>query len=89
MAMRLAQMSGEVNVDAMLKRMTQSQFIEWCVFFKMEPWGTEREDWRAGMIAATTANCSRGKDTKPYTPKDFMPRSKPTTREIWHKAKMM
>ena len=31
------------------------------------------EDFRAGVIASTIANCHRGKNGKKYKPSDFMP----------------
>ena len=48
-------------------------------YFSMEPWGTETEDWRAGMIASTIANVNRDpkKQKKPFEPKDFVPRRVP------------
>lgn len=41
----------------------------------MEPWGTDIDDWRAGIVAATIANVNRDekKRRKPYTPQDFIP----------------
>ena len=44
-------------------------------FFRLEPWGCEVEDWRAGMVASTIANVNRDpkKQYKPYAPGDFMP----------------
>ena len=45
-------------------------------FYRLEPWGADAEDWRAGMIAATIANANRDpkRRRKPYEPQDFMPR---------------
>ena len=42
----------------------------------MEPWGPERADLNAGIIASTVANCHRNSEAKPepFTPADFMPR---------------
>jgi hypothetical protein len=50
----------------------------------------ERAFLRAGIVASVIANCNRGKDTEPFTPQDFMPKT-PTreetprepTREEW------
>ena len=53
-------------------------------FFSLEPWGTEVEDWRAGLIAATIANANRDskKRRRPYEPQDFMPKyEKPHAEE--------
>ena len=56
--------------------MSSRELSEWMAFFSLEPWGTEVEDWRAAMIAATVANGYRDpkRRRKPYEPKDFMPR---------------
>ena len=44
-------------------------------YYNIEPWGTEPEDLRTGIIAATIANVNRDpqKQRKPFAPKDFMP----------------
>ena len=57
----------------MLARMDSRELAEWAAFYQVEPFGEIREDLRAGIIAATTANCHRGKGGKPFEPKDFMP----------------
>jgi len=64
--------------------MSSRELTEWMAFFSLEPWGTEVEDWRAGLIAATIANANRDpkKRRKPYEPQDFMPRyEKPQVEE--------
>jgi len=45
-------------------------------YFKLEPFGEDRADLRAGIIASTIANVHRDskKRRKPYTPQDFMPK---------------
>lgn len=49
---------------------------EWLAYMKLEPIGEERADLRAGIIASTIANANRNpkKRSKPFTPKDFMPK---------------
>lgn len=43
-------------------------------FYTIEPFGPERADMNAGIIAATIANCHRDpKLSNPAEPKDFMP----------------
>ena len=64
--------------------MSSRELTEWMAFFSLEPWGTEVEDWRAGLIAATIANANRDpkKRRKLYEPQDFMPRyEKPQVEE--------
>ena len=47
----------------------------------IEPFGEERADLRAGIVAATTANVWRGKKDKAFKPTDFMPYYKPPQRQ--------
>ena len=42
----------------------------------MSPFGDERSDLQAGIIASTIANVHRGKNTSAFKPEDFMPYSK-------------
>lgn len=56
--------------------MSSSEFTDWIAFYKLEPWGGEAENYRAGVIAATVANVApRAKNTDPLLPKDFFPTS--------------
>ena len=63
-------------VGELLSRISSRELTEWMAFFSLEPWGSEVEDWRAGLIASTIANVNRDpkKRRKPYEPSDFMPR---------------
>ncbi len=56
----------------MLSRITFAQFGEWMVYSNLEPFGEERADLRAGIIASTVANAS-GSTKKTFKPSDFMP----------------
>jgi len=42
---------------------------EWLAYFELEPFGEDQDEWRAGMIASTTANLF---SKKQYKPQDFM-----------------
>jgi hypothetical protein len=57
----------------MLAEMTSTQFAEWMAYAQLEPWGEERADLRAGIVASTVANSMRGKKGKPFKPADFIP----------------
>jgi inner membrane protein involved in colicin E2 resistance len=46
---------------------------EWEIYAAIEPWGEERADLRAGIIASVIANVNRGKGQKAFTPQMFMP----------------
>lgn len=89
-----------MTVRELLARIDSRELTEWQVYFNLEPWGTEIEDWRAGMIASTIAEVNRDpkKQKKPFEPDDFMPKrdAQPKTEqtaadmrriaEMWHKA---
>lgn len=73
-----------MTVGELLRRMSSRELTEWMAFFSLEPWGTEVEDWRAGLIASTIANSHRDpkRRRKLYEPSDFMPRYEaPKTQE--------
>ena len=42
----------------------------------MEPFGDYRADVRSAIIAQVVANANRGKNQRPYTVQDFMPKFK-------------
>ena len=64
---------GYANVDAMLASMPRRMLTEWLAFFRRNPFGEERADLRAGIIASAVANAFRGKG-RAARPADFMPR---------------
>lgn len=39
----------------------------------VEPFGDRRGDIQAGMLASVYANIHRGKDSRPFSPADFIP----------------
>lgn len=43
-------MAGEINVDAMLCRITPKQFMMWDAYAQLEPFGDTRSDWHAASI---------------------------------------
>jgi len=50
------------------------EFTEWIAFYNLDPFGAEREDLRAALVAATIANTTRGDAQDPYTTEQFMPK---------------
>lgn len=56
--------------------MDSRELSEWMAYYELEPFGEERADLRAGIVASTVANSRmRGKnDNKTYQPKDFLPK---------------
>lgn len=72
---RLALASGYWvhNPDAMARRMPYRVLMEWYAYAALEPFGEERADLRAAMVAATVANCmGRKKGQKAFKLTDFM-----------------
>ena len=55
-------------------RLTSQEITDWFAFYSLDPWGGQRGDIQAAIIASTIANVNRSKDSKPMTPADFMPR---------------
>lgn len=49
------------------------EFAMWRAYYEVEPWGEERADLRAGIIAHTTYTMRKGKGGKTLSPADFMP----------------
>lgn len=54
------------------RRCTIPDFMELVAYWMIDPWGRERGDLNAGIIAATVANASGSR--RQYKPKDFMPK---------------
>jgi hypothetical protein len=72
---RLALALRQPNPDAMLAVMPYRVYQDWMTYYELEPFGEERADLRAGIIAATIANClARRKGRPAFRVTDFMPR---------------
>jgi len=66
----------------------------WLRYAKKEPFGEERADLRAGIIASVVANTmGRKKGQRAFKPKEFMPRFKPakpkTPDQMFEKIKLL
>lgn len=71
---RLALALRESNPDVMLAKMPYRVYQDWMTYSELEPFGEERADLRAGIIATTIANCLARRKGKPaFRVKDFMP----------------
>jgi hypothetical protein len=71
----------------MLEQMPARTFAAWQAFYEIDPFGDQRADLRAGIVAATAANCWRGKGDRPLKPIDFMPfyeRPRQSSEEMRH-----
>lgn len=53
--------------------LSPEEYAHWLALFRVDPWGEQRADLRAGIIAATIANVNRGKNTQAFKPNKFMP----------------
>jgi hypothetical protein len=70
---RLALALG-MTVRQLETQMQSSELLEWMVFFGLEPWGSVRDDYRAGVVASTLVNINGGKKGgKASQPDDFFP----------------
>jgi hypothetical protein len=66
---------NRVDVDGMLSEITAEQLAELVAYSDLEPWGDERADLRAAIVASAVANVPAnfwGKAGR-ARPKDFMP----------------
>lgn len=72
-AFRLAAQIG-CTVRELLLRLDSRELTEWMAFDALEPIGGRRGDRNAAIVAATVANCHRGRRSRPYQVEDFMPR---------------
>jgi len=71
-----------MTVKEMLSRMDSRELAEWAAYYSVEPFGEERGDLRAGIVASVIANVNRGKNVKAYGPQDFMPYAKKESSEL-------
>lgn len=60
-------------VRALLRCIGSDELTEWMAFYQLEPFGDFRADVRTGIVASTFANANRARDTRTFTPEDFMP----------------
>jgi len=60
------------TVKELLQKCDSLELAEWAAYNSLEPIGGKRGDLHAGIIASTIANVNRGKNTKAFSPADFM-----------------
>lgn len=65
---------GEVDVDGMLSRIPSQLLTEWMAYYSLEPFGQERDNMHAGLVASAVYNVNRDqkKQRKAFQPGDFM-----------------
>lgn len=73
----------------MLAAMRPSVLGEWMALYGIDPWGEQRADLRAGIVASTIANVNRDARRKPepFEATDFMPYRERKTVPLAAKAK--
>jgi hypothetical protein len=59
------------TVEELLAALTSSELTEWIAYYNVDPFGSEREDYRMGSICATVLNSQRAKG-KVFQPSDFI-----------------
>lgn len=64
---------GTWDVDGLLAQMSASEMAGWEWFLQLEPHGAFAEDLRFGQVCAVLANINRTKNSKSYSPYDFLP----------------
>ena len=64
---------GYAHPDVLLGEISSRQFAEWMTWYGIEPFGEQRADLRAAIVAAVVSNRWRNKHEKALRPLDFMP----------------
>jgi len=62
-------------VGELLRTVSSRELTEWRALYRLEPFGTVRDDWRTGQLCSVLANLQRDpkKRPQPWTPAEFMP----------------
>lgn len=68
-------------MEELLARISSRELAEWMAYYEIEPFGEERADVRAALVASTVANVHRGKKRRAYKLDDFMPRFERKTKQ--------
>ncbi len=69
---RLAAQLG-MSVARTKREISSPEFVRWQAYYELEPFGEERADLRAGIVASTIVNVQRGKGQRAVKATDFMP----------------
>ncbi len=79
-AFRLAALFG-CTVRELLARIDARELAEWQAYFRLEPFGEERADWRQAQTTAMLANVNLAKNAKPIDPSLFIFGHEPPKQE--------
>lgn len=69
------------TVAELEQTLTSQELTEWMAYYRVEPFGPWRDDYRAGQVMALYANSKRGKGGKAFRASDFIPRWRRSTPE--------
>jgi hypothetical protein len=74
-----------MTVGELLARISSRELSEWAAYFELEPFGEERADVRAALVAATVANTARDpkKRRRAFQVQEFMPRFERKPKQTW------
>lgn len=69
----------------MLRAMPATLLTEWIAYYTLEPFGEERADLRAGVLASLLANIHRDpkRQRNPFEPGDFFTSLEGTKTPAW------
>jgi len=74
-AFKLALALNWSSVEDGLNNISSKEFAYWEVYNTLDPFGEDREDYRAGIVASTVLNASRtNKKDKVWKPEEFIPK---------------
>jgi hypothetical protein len=59
-------------VRELLESISSEELSTWMAYDAIEPFGERRADLRSAQICAVLANIHRKKDSKPFSPADFL-----------------
>jgi hypothetical protein len=62
-----------MTVAELLQRISSRELSEWMAYYRLEPFGDERGDLQAGIVASAVYNVYRDpRKTDPFEPRDFL-----------------
>lgn len=66
------------TVNELLSTLDSVELTYWRAYYRIDPFGQDRNDLANGIVAATVANCHRSRNTDAYKASQFMYEYKPT-----------
>lgn len=77
---RLALALGR-SVAELEHSLSSSELTEWAAYYKMEPFGAERDNWHMAQLCSLFANAHRKRNSAAISPDQFMYRDRDTHRQ--------